>query len=235
MKVQKAKVTKFKYAGIEIEGLLCPNGEYRIALAQISRLLFGGQKLTTKQLESRLDIALSGVEKIPTELNSNKANTLTLDNFANLCVLAVAKDAKKYPLALSITQASVKQSITIAFEVAVGIERTNKQEALRFEDEVESKSKRLELTDIQKLYFEKTGVFPAYGKYTLLLYKAIGLEEKHEAYKKEYPTRSQRSTFTFRHHYITSEERQKITDAEINLKFMVDKLGMTLDEAITKL
>ena len=90
----KAKKVKIKYSEIEIEGLVMPDGEYRIALSQASNLKLIPSNRSLKQLQS-----LSGLDfttrKIASDLNSKEVNTISLEEFRSLCLIMYNRDPKK--------------------------------------------------------------------------------------------------------------------------------------------
>jgi len=189
-----------------IDGLLMPNGDYRIALSQVSSLLLKSRKLSVKQLESLSGMSFKSHEKVKTDLGRNKSVTISLDEFSDVC---------------------------LQFEVALGIERTNTEGQRIYEALLASKKARRGLTDMLQKVYRITGCFPAYGKHTLLIYRALLLEAKYEKYVSQYGGRN--NSFTFRHHFLSEKDRYTIEKAETNIVFMVTNLEMTLEEAITKL
>lgn len=226
----KARTVTFIYAGSTIDGLLMPNGDYRIALSQVSSLLLKSRKLSVKQLESLSGMSFKSHEKVKTDLGRNKSVTISLDEFSDVC-LQLALSGNEY--AQVIAKVSVQFTLIQAFEVALGIERTNTEGQRIYEALLASKKARRGLTDMLQKVYRITGCFPAYGKHTLLIYRALLLEAKYEKYVSQYGGRN--NSFTFRHHFLSEKDRYTIEKAETNIVFMVTNLEMTLEEAITKL
>ena len=91
----KAKTVKIKYSEMEIEGLVMPNGEYRIAVSQTAKLLFPDNlNHATKHVKANLK---GGVELIKTmsDLNRKEVNTISLEEFRSLCLVVYSKTPKK--------------------------------------------------------------------------------------------------------------------------------------------
>lgn len=226
----KAQTVKFSYAGMEIEGLLCPNGEYRIALSQAVALTLVPKNRSIKQLKALTSLSFPSHAKLKSNINSKLVNTITLEDFTYLVRWA---DKQGNKTAALIIDASVQQTITTAFEVAIGVEKTNRDTVKDFTEIFESKRARRSLTDTWKEIYEITGQPPCYGKHTLMLYKKIGLLDRYNEYKKQYASKNKQ--YTFRHDFLTEDERFEVTTAEMNLAFMIKKLNMKFEDALEKL
>ena len=228
----KATTIKFNYAGTQIEGLLMPNGEYRISVSQTARLLnVATPNHATKQVKRILGKDSPLPQKVASDLNSNKVNTITLEQFGDVVFYAATEN--KNPTARAILKASTQTTITQAFEVALGIEKNNIQLVEEFQALVESKRQRLSATDSWKKCYELTGQTPAYGTHTMKLYQKLELWDKYLAWKEEYGANNK--DYTFRHHYLSKDDRLRITDAERIIQFLITKMGKTIDEAIDML
>ena len=115
---EKARVTQIKYAGLEFEGLMLPNGRYGIALSQISNLFLESRKLSTKQLQAMAGDNFKSHEhivKCATELGKNKSVVVDLDGFGFLVTALAFKGNQS---AINFAIASVQEKIERIFAKA---------------------------------------------------------------------------------------------------------------------
>ncbi len=228
----KAQVITINYAGFEIEGLIFEGKRY-ISVSQFSRLLPDSvtQNNATRQVKT-LAGKDSPLPKIPSELNSRPINVITLDEFEKVILAATFKGDKT---AKAMVEASINTTISMAFDSALGIERVTRDYLADFNALVASKQTRRELTDTWQQCYEMTGQFPTYGKHTKDFYEAIGLLERYEEYDALGLTKNERRDYTFRHHFLSKEDRDKITDGEKSIQALIMYMDLTVDEAIQKL
>jgi len=229
--MKKAQVIKFLYAGVELEGLVLPDGSRMFGLSQAASLNLVPPNRSAKQLRGMTGMDFPSHQKVKSDLNSKAVNCISLEDFKALIRWA---DKQGNELATRIVDASVHLSLDIAFDNALGLERTTRDYQADFEAMVESKDVRRSLTDTWQEYYEITGEYPAYGKHTVFLYQIIGLYEKYLQYTKEV-SKSRRAKYTFRHDYLSGDERRIITRAENRLRVYIEDFEMTVDKALEKL
>jgi hypothetical protein len=86
MTTSKARSSVVTIAGQEVECLMLPNSEFRISVAQLSRLLpdFITPNHATKQVEALLvgEVHYPTTEKVVSDIHSRAVNTITLDQFS---------------------------------------------------------------------------------------------------------------------------------------------------------
>jgi len=151
----KAKVADVKLGFITIEGLLLPNGEYRVAISQLVALGFVPPNRSLKQLEALLGLKFTSHLKIKSELNSKEVNTIDLKELslvAQLCAFKGNELAQKFALA------AIEETLERRFDIAFDRKRTEKEYNARLKARVEGKESRLSFTDSIKAYIERNNI-----------------------------------------------------------------------------
>lgn len=86
--MERLRVATVKIGSLETEGVMFPSGSFGIAFPQAYLLLSVPQKHGAKTLKDTLGKELTVPQKHPTELNSQKVNILTLEEFERLLAKA---------------------------------------------------------------------------------------------------------------------------------------------------
>ncbi|HEY9824854.1 MAG TPA: hypothetical protein V6D19_05360 [Stenomitos sp.] len=133
IKAQRATV-KF-CEGVEVEGYLLPDGEFRVgkvsastALGFAKNYLSRLQSATPKQLEALQSAGFTGYSQsveIDNGRGSTRSETLSLQDFRKLAIFAASKDK---PLALALLNAIVDVGLEDWFRLSFGIEQLTLEE-----------------------------------------------------------------------------------------------------------
>ena len=169
-------------------------------------------------------------QKVSSDLNRKKVNTITLDQFSEVVYYYAFE--KNNNLAKAILKASVHFTIRQAFEVALGVEKTNVDGVAAYESLMKSKKARRELTDTLKDCYELSGDSPNYGRDTIRLYRILGLMDSYKTWKENNKDKNNKP---FRHSWCNEDEKERITTAENRIKIYIEDFGMGISEALSKL
>ena len=115
----KAMVAEVDFGFVKVEGLMLPNGEYAIAMAQAHRLLVfsSSPNLALKSLKALLGKDLE-LPKVRTELANNPAYVLTIPQFKDIVFELATK--KKNEIAAAFLKAALEETIERRFDTAFG-------------------------------------------------------------------------------------------------------------------
>jgi hypothetical protein len=128
MTTQRARIAKVIIAEREVECLMMPNGEFRIAVSQVHHLLpkLITQNNATREVKALLgkDSHYSSTERVASELHSKTVQTITLDQFTRVLIAASKKgDVTASEMCHSLVGASLASIVSSAF----GIKFTQEQ------------------------------------------------------------------------------------------------------------
>lgn len=87
----KATVTQIRYAGLEFEGLMLPNGEYAVSVTQVARLLSFDTNQASRKFKSLLGKDFR-FDTTKSELNSKAVNILKLEQLTESMIQHEEKD-----------------------------------------------------------------------------------------------------------------------------------------------
>lgn len=167
----KAVVAKITLGGFTFDGLLIPNGEYRIATSQLVHLNLAHQSHSARDVKTLLgkDCQLT---KVTSELNPNPVSTISITEFSRFLILMSQhghQEATNILLALS------GLSLTEVFNYAFGKESTARERKTYLEVRLGGKIQRRSFTDSVKAYNELTGsdYQPNYAFLTNLTYMLL--------------------------------------------------------------
>jgi hypothetical protein len=128
MTTTKARTATVTIAGQEVQCLMLPSGEFRIAVTQVWSLLQLSAIPTnaTKDVKALLggEVRYSITEKVSSDINSQAVNTITLDAFG-LVLVAAAKKGNKLAneMCLRLVGASLIAIVSAAFGVKFSQEK----------------------------------------------------------------------------------------------------------------
>jgi len=169
----KATVTTIKYAGLSFEGLMMPNGEYRIAFTQCKNLFLKEtilSKNVTRAIKALLPKEFS-FSKCETELHSKKIWTMDLTQFTILMTILMSKGN---PIATNFVIASTTEKLERVFDTAFDVLVTEREREARFAARLDTKATFKPLTDeLKKFGFSESW---QYGKFVKQFQDIIGFE-----------------------------------------------------------
>ena len=152
MTTKKAIVTSVQIGHIEIEGLMLPDGSYRIAIPQLVKLSLVPSNRSLTQLKRLTGFDFQSHQKIYSELNSNKVNSISLEDLEALIVsLAKRGNQSAINLTIDLIGLSLQQLFSDAF--GVKFEKEERQAWLKARQE--GKATRRTLTDAIHDYLDK--------------------------------------------------------------------------------
>lgn len=159
MNYSKAEIATVDFGFIQVEGLMFPDASYGIGVRQSNDFLkfSGSHRNANRALKALLGETYTGI-RVATELNSNKAYVLTIEQFKRL---VRELDKQGNPVASAFIDASLDESIERRFDRAFNIKRTEDERNALMELRVKRLLARRKWTDvIQQRNLELFGVVP---------------------------------------------------------------------------
>jgi hypothetical protein len=159
MEYSKAQIATVDFGFVQVEGLMLPNSSYGISATQTNNFLHfaAHQNYVNRSLKRLLGEDFSPI-RVATELNSNKVNVLTIDQFKKLIR---ELDKQGNPVASAFIDASLDESIERRFDRAFNIKRTEDERNALMELRVKRLLARRKWTDvIQQRNLDLFGVVP---------------------------------------------------------------------------
>lgn len=146
MKTERSQITTIEYAGMSFEALMHPDGSYGIAVSQVAKLISATPQNLVKSLKRKLgkDIPLL---RAATELNSNKAIVLTLEQTSKYMVQMAFEGNE---VARAFVEASVTEKLERIVDQAFGVKVSEEQRESRFASRIDTKRTFRVLTDALK-------------------------------------------------------------------------------------
>lgn len=125
MKYSKAEVANVDFAFAQTEGLMFSDGSYGIGVRQANECLkfVGSHRNANRAVKSLLGEGYTGI-RMATELNSNKAYVLTLDQFKQLIR---ELDKRGNPVASAFVDAMITEAIERRFDHAFNVKRSEEE------------------------------------------------------------------------------------------------------------
>ncbi len=164
----KATVAQVSLGDFTFDGLLMPNGEYRIGVSQVAHLNLVTPNNATKSVKALLgkDVKLLQTKS---ELNRSSVNTISISDFTNLLYKIAFKGNS---VAQSMLLALADMSMTEVFNDAFGKETTARGRQAFIKTRLSGIVQRRSFTDSVKAYNEVTGsdITPNYAQLTNLTY-----------------------------------------------------------------
>ncbi len=175
MKLSKAKVAKVQLGELTIDGLMMPNGEYRIAVVQLVGLILASQNHATRDLKALLGKDFTPT-KVQSELNSNKVNTMSISEFHRALVLMSSKgkgEAKEVAtnMVLSLGELSLTELFNDAFDVANTEDTRHRFLKARMFGKVQRRKFTDSIKEYQKLHGYSHSL--EYARLTNIIYMAL--------------------------------------------------------------
>ena len=153
----KAQIASVDLGFIKFDGLMMPDGEYAIAVPQVSELFQFLNKNTSRDFKALLGNDFQFL-KASTELSPKQVNTLSIKDFS---LLAVELSAKGHVIAKALNRAFVEESVARRFDTAFGKKVSeaeyNEQLAFRYKRLL---SRRLWTDVLQERHIQCFGVKP---------------------------------------------------------------------------
>jgi hypothetical protein len=159
MNYSKAEVATVDFGFIQVEGLMLPSGEYAIGVRQANEFLSfaGSHRNANRALKALLGEGYAGL-RVATELNSNKAYILTIDQFKRV---VRELDKRGNPVASAFIDASLEEAIERRFDRAFNVKRSEDERNALMELRVKRLLARRKWTDvIQQRNLELFGMVP---------------------------------------------------------------------------
>jgi len=126
----KAIVSQVKIGSVEVEGLMLPNGDFAIAVSQMSALNLVPPNRSQKQLKALLGIDLPSHQAVKSELNSKAVNIISLADFEKVIIeLAIKGNQKAADFARMMIGLSLHQLFCDSF--GIKFEQEHRQEWLK--------------------------------------------------------------------------------------------------------
>jgi hypothetical protein len=120
---EKAVVAQIDFGYTKIEGLMLPDGSYRMGVTQVTKLMptLATQNNATREVKALLSKE-SLLFKLKSELNSQPVNTISIDQFIQLIKNVVIQ--KKNEEAINLLMILAEESIERRFNHAFGVKCT---------------------------------------------------------------------------------------------------------------
>jgi hypothetical protein len=148
----KADVAIVKVGLLEIEGLMMPDGSFRLAFSQLASLNLVPSNRSLKQLKSLVSLDFPSHQSVYTTLNSKKVNTIDLVDFE---LLLRKLDRMQVKEAREMVDMLVGLSIQQLFSDAFNIQFEEEQRQVYLKNRQEGKYVRRTATDALKDWLDK--------------------------------------------------------------------------------
>lgn len=170
--IKQAEVTQVLVPGtsILINGLMFPNGEYGVAVPQITELNLVRQNQASRDIKALLGKDFQ-FDKATTILNPKAVNVVSLEDF-NRILMALAFKGNEF--CQQWLMACSSEKLTRLFDTSFGILREEREHADRFAARIRTKDTFRPLTDALKEAGFTEGW--EYGKYIKEFQTALGFE-----------------------------------------------------------
>ena len=208
--MNKAIVQKINYAGLEFEGLMLPDGSYRIGLSQLYPLLAVPPRNASRTVRRLLGKEFQFLQ-VQSELNPKKVNTISLEELTKVIKTLAKRGEEK---AWALLEASFTEKIERIFDAAFGKEVEEREREAKFKARLQHKKQfRPKFTD----WLKADGLIEnwEYGKAVNQCKAAANLPLKPV---EEY----------------SSEEQERLNEAEVVYNFQRRK-GLSHYEALSNL
>lgn len=132
---QKAVVAQIDFGYAKIEGLMLPDGSYRMGVSQVTSLMptLATQNNATREVKALLGKD-SNLLKISSEISKAPVNTITIDQFIQLVkkVVIQKKNEEAIALLIILAEESIERRFNHAFGVKCSEEDYNKLLTIRW-------------------------------------------------------------------------------------------------------
>lgn len=130
---QKAKLAQVDFGYAKIEGLMLPNGEYRMGASQAAVLLQFDTNQASRSIKSLLGKGYQ-FDSVKSELNPKPVNTISLSDFLIILIELTARgNSTAKELMSGLAQESIEKRFNKAFDLKFSDEEFNEKLKIRME------------------------------------------------------------------------------------------------------